>query len=48
MSEQRIIESWEVLLGRLGHQWNLLGVDLKNEPHGKASWGGSTTTLKNL
>jgi aryl-phospho-beta-D-glucosidase BglC (GH1 family) len=32
-------KAWDNLLTALGGRWNLMGLDLKNEPHGKATWG---------
>lgn len=32
-------KAWDNLLDVLGSRWNLMGLDLKNEPHGKATWG---------
>jgi aryl-phospho-beta-D-glucosidase BglC (GH1 family) len=32
-------KAWDNLLGVLGGRWNVMGLDLKNEPHGKATWG---------
>ena len=38
-------KAWDNLLDVLGDRWNLMGLDLKNEPHGKATWGfGDKTT----
>ncbi len=33
------IDSWKMLAQRYKNQANVIGADLKNEPHGKASWG---------
>ncbi|MBV8882662.1 MAG: glycoside hydrolase family 5 protein [Chroococcidiopsidaceae cyanobacterium CP_BM_RX_35] len=38
-SEKDWIETWEMLAGRYLKQTNVVGADLKNEPHGRASWG---------
>lgn len=32
-------KAWDNLLDVLGDRWNIMGLDLKNEPHGKATWG---------
>lgn len=32
-------KAWDNLLDVLGDRWNVMGLDLKNEPHGKATWG---------
>ncbi|WP_232231828.1 cellulase family glycosylhydrolase [Coleofasciculus chthonoplastes] len=33
------IDTWKVLARRYKNQLNVIGADLKNEPHGRASWG---------
>jgi endoglucanase len=33
------IDTWKMLAQRYKNQTNVIGADLKNEPHGKASWG---------
>jgi len=33
------IDTWKMLAIRYKNQANVIGADLKNEPHGKASWG---------
>lgn len=33
------INTWTMLAERYRNQLNVIGADLKNEPHGKASWG---------
>ncbi|MBP5971218.1 cellulase family glycosylhydrolase [Brasilonema sp. CT11] len=33
------INTWTMLANRYKNQTNVIGADLKNEPHGKASWG---------
>lgn len=33
------IDTWKMLATRYKNQTNIIGADLKNEPHGKASWG---------
>lgn len=33
------IETWKMLANRYRNQLNVIGADLKNEPHGPASWG---------
>jgi endoglucanase len=32
-------DTWTMLAKRYRHQANVIGADLKNEPHGQASWG---------
>jgi endoglucanase len=39
VSEADWIKSWTMLADRYKSQPNVIGADLKNEPHGKASWG---------
>jgi len=39
ISETQMIEVWRRLFIRYKNQWNVFGADLKNEPHGIASWG---------
>lgn len=38
-SEADWIDTWRMLAQRYKNQVNIIGADLKNEPHGKASWG---------
>lgn len=38
-SEADWIDTWKMLAIRYQNQANVIGADLKNEPHGKASWG---------
>ena len=38
-TENLIILGWQSLATRYLNQWNVMGCDLKNEPHGIASWG---------
>lgn len=33
------IDTWKMLATRYKNQANIIGADLKNEPHGRASWG---------
>lgn len=33
------IDTWKILAERYKNQANVIGADLKNEPHGQASWG---------
>jgi endoglucanase len=33
------IDTWKMLAERYKNQRNVIGADLKNEPHGRASWG---------
>ncbi|HEY9607240.1 MAG TPA: cellulase family glycosylhydrolase [Allocoleopsis sp.] len=33
------IDTWQMLATRYKNQANVMGADLKNEPHGRASWG---------
>jgi endoglucanase len=38
-TEDIIIWALKALATRYLNQWNVIGIDLKNEPHGRASWG---------
>lgn len=38
-SEDDWIQTWVMLATRYRNQRNVIGADLKNEPHGQASWG---------
>jgi endoglucanase len=38
-TEEDWISTWTMLAERYKNQPNVIGADLKNEPHGKASWG---------
>ncbi|MUL35775.1 hypothetical protein BWI75_05275 [Gloeocapsopsis sp. AAB1 = 1H9] len=38
-TEQDWIDTWRMLAIRYQNQDNVIGADLKNEPHGRASWG---------
>jgi len=33
------IARWEMMARRYAGRWNVVGADLKNEPHGRANWG---------
>jgi endoglucanase len=43
-TEQDWIGTWTMLAQRYRNQANVIGADLKNEPHGMASWGTSDVT----
>jgi endoglucanase len=38
-TEAEWIDTWKMLATRYRNQANVIGADLKNEPHGRASWG---------
>ena len=38
-SESDVNAAWKVLATQFCGQWNVMGADLKNEPHGIAEWG---------
>lgn len=43
--EEKVIADWVFLAERYKNYTNIIGADIKNEPHGKASWGtGDNTT----
>ncbi|KAF1321547.1 Cellulase-8, endo-1,4-beta-glucanase, partial [Globisporangium splendens] len=35
--------AWKILATRYKNTWNVIGADLKNEPHDSASWGSNNT-----
>lgn len=39
MCEARAIQAWQTIVARYKECWNVVGADLKNEPHGQATWG---------
>lgn len=40
-----MLELLKKVLATVGKKWNVIGLDLKNEPHGAATWGyGQSTT----
>ncbi|MBV6621630.1 MAG: glycoside hydrolase family 5 protein [Rivularia sp. (in: Bacteria)] len=43
-TEKDWIDTWILLAKRYKNQPNVIGADLKNEPHGRASWGTNDTT----
>jgi endoglucanase len=38
-TSQTFMEAWYWLLDRYGERPNLMAIDVKNEPHGRATWG---------
>lgn len=42
--ESEVINLWGKVLDRIGKKWNVFAIDLKNEPHGAASWGQGRDT----
>jgi len=38
-TEEDWLDTWKMLAQRYQNQANVIGADLKNEPHGRASWG---------
>ena len=42
-SEARVLQSWDALASQLCDSWNIIGVDLVNEPH-SSSWGKGLPT----
>ncbi len=43
-SEAQVLQSWDILMDRFAGQWNVMGLDLKNEPRDPASWGYNDTS----
>ena len=43
-SEDDWVEAWRTMARRYGDDPNVVGADLKNEPHGAATWGTGTAT----
>jgi endoglucanase len=44
-TEAKIIDAWKIVVKRYINYPNVFAVDLKNEPHGQASWGtGNNST----
>ncbi|TYZ68519.1 hypothetical protein PybrP1_006425 [[Pythium] brassicae (nom. inval.)] len=37
-------DAWKILAARYKNAWNVIGADLKNEPHDQASWGSGDNT----
>lgn len=42
--EARVIQAWRNLATRYRNSPNVFAMDIKNEPHGKSSWGGARET----
>merc|ERR1712070_302215 len=38
-SEKDVFDAWDRLMQLYSQKWNVFALDLKNEPHGKSSWG---------
>ena len=43
-STEEVMQGWDNVLGRLKGCSNVMGVNLKGSPHGRASWGNSNPT----
>jgi endoglucanase len=42
--EERSIAAWKTIVTRYQRHWNFFACDLKNEPHGAATWGDGSAT----
>lgn len=42
--ETKLIEAWKIIVKRYINSPNVFAVDLKNEPHGNASWGSNNNS----
>jgi len=38
-STSDVLKSWNIISSLFCNQWNVIAADLKNEPHGSATWG---------
>lgn len=38
-TEADTMKAWNIMLERYGGIWNVFALDIRNEPHGVASWG---------
>lgn len=43
-STEQVMQAWDTLLGRVEGFGNLMGINLKGSPHGRASWGDSNAS----
>lgn len=43
-STEQVMQAWDTVLGRVKGAPNLMGVNLKGSPHGRASWGNSNSS----
>lgn len=41
-----VCSGWDNLLAVVGSKWNVFGLDLKNEPRGRATWGTGRQSSK--
>lgn len=39
ISEKDVIQAWDNMLDLFESKWNVFALDIKNEPHGHATWG---------
>mmetsp|Transcript_42225 Transcript_42225/g.106503 ORF Transcript_42225/g.106503 Transcript_42225/m.106503 type:complete len:1277 (-) Transcript_42225:108-3938(-) len=47
--ESAVLDTWTTVMRRFQKKWNVFAIDLKNEPHGRATWGsGDVATDWNL
>ncbi|CAL6099266.1 Conserved_hypothetical protein [Hexamita inflata] len=38
LTESKVLQAWSIMIKRY-NQWNVIGVDIKNEPHDEITWG---------
>uniref|UniRef100_A0A914ULZ7 Protein kinase domain-containing protein n=1 Tax=Plectus sambesii TaxID=2011161 RepID=A0A914ULZ7_9BILA len=40
-TEENVLEAWDVLMNQVKKKWNLFALDVLDQPHHGASWGGN-------
>lgn len=46
--EQDVLDAWDMMMKRYGRKWNIFALDIKNEPHGIATWVSQNDIDNNL